>query len=311
MSPDKKAASEYHEKIAKEIQWGRMHIYTDGSGIDEQIGAAAYNKTLNQTSHQHLGCQTKYNVYAAELAAIQVGISQWARIRGLYPVCYIYTDSQAACMSIAKPRRQSGQSIIRNILDQIDEVGPRQQLNIVWIPGHQGVEGNERADKEAKTAAQSPEVSQRTRYPPQKSCSAQDIKAKAKVQWQKTWEAGATARHLRRILAREGAEAGPKLYNEIPNRESASTLVQLRTGHCRLNKYLYRMGKKDSAMYECEQGEETVEHYLLECPKYREQRRELRKEVGIEKMNVAGLLGGHKIYQHTRKYVGETGRTAG
>jgi hypothetical protein len=71
------------------------------------------------------------------------------------------------------------------------------------------------------------------------------------------------------------------------------------------------MGKKDSAMCECEQGEETVEHYLLECPKYREQRRGLQKEVGIEKMNVAGLVGSHKTYQHTRKYMGETGRMAG
>ena len=68
--PDKKAASECHNKLAKETQWGKMHIYTDGSGIDEQIGAATYNKTLNQMSHQHLRHQTKYNVYAAELTAI-------------------------------------------------------------------------------------------------------------------------------------------------------------------------------------------------------------------------------------------------
>ena len=190
--PNKEATKACHDKLAKEAQRKRMHIYTDGSGINEQIGAAAYNKTLNKTSHQHLGHQTKYNVYAAELTAIQAGISQWARVRGLYPICYIYTDSQAACMSIAKPGRQSGQGIIMNILDQIDEIGPQQQLNIVWIPGHQDIDGNERADMEAKTAAQSPEISRRIKYPPQKSCRAQDIKAKAKVQWQEIWGANNT-----------------------------------------------------------------------------------------------------------------------
>src|SRR5215470_5323893 len=179
------------------------------------------------------------------------------RVQGLYSVCYIYTDSQAACMSITKPRRQSGQSIIISILDQIDKIGPQQQLNIVWIPGHQDIEGNERADKEAKIAAQSPEISQKTKHLPQKSCRAQDIKAKAKIQWQTMWKADSTtARHLRRILAREGTEAGPKLYNKISSRKKASTLVQLRTGHCRLNKYLHRMGKKDSAICECGLGEE-------------------------------------------------------
>jgi hypothetical protein len=64
-------------------------------------------------------------------------------------------------------------------------------------------------------------------------------------------------------------------------------------------------------MCECGMGEETVEHYLLECPKYRKHRRGLQSEVGIERMNVAGLIGGQKTYQHTRKYVGETERMTG
>ena len=60
-----------------------------------------------------------------------------------------------------------------------------------------------------------------------------------------------------------------------------------------------------------EPGEETGEHYLVECPRYREQIRELRNEVGIEGMNVAGLIGDHETYQHTKKYIGETGRMTG
>ena len=147
------------------------YIHTWMARTNAEIGRVAYNKTLNQTSHQHLGHRMKYNVYAAELTAIQVGISEWTR---LYPVCYIYTDSQTTCTSITKPGQQSGQSIIMNILDQIDEIGPQQQLNIVWIPGHQGIDGNERADKEAKIAVQSPKISQQIKQPPQNSCRAQN-----------------------------------------------------------------------------------------------------------------------------------------
>ena len=50
---------------------------------------------------------------------------------------------------------------------------------------------------------------------------------------------------------------------------------------------------------------------MVECPRYREQIRELRNEVGIEGMNVAGLIGDHETYQHTKKYIGETGRMTG
>ena len=32
----------------------------------------------------------------------------------------------------------------------------------------------------------------------------------------------------------------------------------------------------------CGYGKETVEHVILECPNYKEQRKELRKNVGTE-----------------------------
>src|SRR5436190_22412716 len=49
-------------------------IYTDGSGIKGRIGAAIYNATINEIRHQHLGKDTQYNVFAAELAALQLAI---------------------------------------------------------------------------------------------------------------------------------------------------------------------------------------------------------------------------------------------
>ena len=36
--------------------------------------------------------------------------------------CHLYTDSQAAIKAFANPRRQSGQAIIREILDSVDNL---------------------------------------------------------------------------------------------------------------------------------------------------------------------------------------------
>ena len=50
------------------------------------------------------------------------------------------------------------QEIIRDTLDHIDEITndhKHLQVEMVWIPGHSGIEGNEQADAEAKKAADS------------------------------------------------------------------------------------------------------------------------------------------------------------
>src|SRR5205085_3546005 len=51
-----------------------MCIYTDGSGIEGSVAAAAYSITLNQKMHQYLGGDQTTNVYAAELTGIQIAM---------------------------------------------------------------------------------------------------------------------------------------------------------------------------------------------------------------------------------------------
>ena len=51
-----------------------------------------------------------------------------------------------------------------------------------------------------------------------------------------------------------------------------------------------------------------MEHYLLECNKYRDQRKRMRLELKKGKMTVARLLGDPKAIKHTMKYVKETAR---
>ena len=53
-----------------------MHIYTDGSNIDKKVGAAAYNATSLATSRQHLGSETSFNVFTAEVEAVNLTLKQ-------------------------------------------------------------------------------------------------------------------------------------------------------------------------------------------------------------------------------------------
>ena len=61
---------------------------------------------------------------------------------------------------------------------------------------------------------------------------------------------------------------------------------------------------------ECECGaeKETVDHYLLNCELYDEERHVLRKKVGAQGMKTSLLLGDNKIIQDTVEYIEKTGR---
>ena len=108
------------------------------------------------------------------------------------------------------------------------------------------------------------------------------------------------------MTRQNGFKTGTKIYNAIPSRRTTATLARLRTGHCVLKRYLHRFNIEDSPYCKCNQGMETVEHYLLECSKYKRERDRLRKEVKAGGMRVDKLLGNPKNVAHTMEYVVST-----
>ena len=305
----KSEAKKLHKSLAA---WSdEKALYTDGSGIEGKIGAAAYNTETNQSYIEHLGKQADYNVFAAELAAMCMAAAIVQDNKD-YQKWNIYTDSQAAVQAVNKPLRQSGQSIIKEFLDTIDTTmaeNPEHKLALTWIPGHSEIEGNEKADAEAKKAALDPTEKRSSHHKPLRSARAQCIKAAAKAQWLKGWRNNTKTSHaLQRIMQRPGVKAGTKLYGTIQNRSSVAVITQLRTGHCGLNHYLHRFNLEDTPYCKCGHGRETVEHYLLECQLYAEERKELRKKVGAGRMRLEKLLGYPKLVKHTVAFIATTKR---
>lgn len=240
-----------------------------------------------------------------ELTALHLAIKQlWKHCECL--TGRVYTDNQAAMRAIYHPRRQSEQTIIKDIqsIDELVNEYTHLQIEIMWIPGHAEIEGNERADTEAKKAATDLSLSRSYNYKPLRSARARNIKAAAKEQWHKAWrENTKTAQALRRIMKGKYAKMGPMLYNEMPNRNAATKIAQLWTGHCGLNSYLFRFGLKNLSYSQCGYGKETVEHYFIECQNYREERKKFKREVGAGKMRVVRLLEDPELIKYTVEYI--------
>jgi hypothetical protein len=81
------------------------------------------------------------------------------------------------------------------------------------------------------------------------------------------------------------------IYDSL-TRKQANILAQLRTGMARLNGYLHRIGAAESEQCMCEQGKETVEHFLFRCRKWDAHRREMLEQTETRRGNLSFFLGG-------------------
>jgi len=72
LSSNKKEAKQRHDQTARDPS--TICIYTDGSGIEGEIGAAAYCPTTSEIRQQYLGKDSSQNVYVAELFAVKLAI---------------------------------------------------------------------------------------------------------------------------------------------------------------------------------------------------------------------------------------------
>ena len=306
---NKEKAAQAHKQRLRQTSRQDLIIYTDGSGYDGHIGAAIYSPTLKITKGEYIGTEDTHNVYAAELTAIQMAVSLFEEQIEKYKNIYIFTDNQSAIQTMESPKRQSGQYIIKGILDIIDRTyatEPTCNIHIEWVPGHKNIDGNERADNAAKAAAAPNTATPTTRM---RSAQKRSIQSAMRTQWETDWKTGSkNAKRLWNISRHPDTTTGPKLYGTLRERKHVVWISQLRTGHCHLNEYLHRFNIIETPECECGAGKETVEHFLLNCELYDEERDKLRRKVGVQGMRTSVLLGDNAIIKETIKYIENTGR---
>jgi ribonuclease HI len=318
---DKETAEAHHLCTTAEPNRNVAHMYTDGSGINDGIGAAMYCHMDKMVQQRYLGRSSESMVYAAELEAIHMAVTHARGLTQMQSLIFTesrtFSDCQAAMKSLAKPKRQSGQATIERILDEIDAIHsaiPIYRMRIEWTPGHVGIDGNEKADQAAKSAAI--EKINPTPHPTiLKSARINEIHQAIERERDKLWlEGRRTATQLRSITKRnltrpKQMKQSSRIYQNLNKCKHIAWIARLRTGHCSLNAYLKRFNLIDDATCPgCGDAPETVKHFLLVCRKYERLRDRMRKEVGAGGMRVEQLLGDTRRIQHTANFIESTER---
>lgn len=299
------------QALAKAEDLGRDNqatIFTDASAKDGMLGAGIVmpGSAPNQTNTYQIGVgpTTKWNIHLAELIAI------WSAMRKIqntktptqtledaeepettFDETRTYTivsDSQSALRAIVKRAVKSGQTIVRQILDEVQRLKTQHILvRLLWVPGHANNAGNEAADQLAKQAITTREDHD---FRTPLSAFRKDIHQTIEQEWRAEWAASTNGRYLKKIDGTLPNKRALRLYGTLTRHETY-LLAQLRSDHSWLSTYGKKRKFVDHDKCACG-GVETMVHVLVDCPLLREIRWKLRRKVGDAFGSIAALLGG-------------------
>lgn len=310
---NKDIAKTQHKEFLKNTS-NSIFIYTDGSGIENHIGAAAVSPLTRNTRRIYMGDSETSTVYVAEVQGIVSAlemVTEDAEKGNRRKRAVVFTDNQAAIRTFQMPTGRSGAYIIARAISLIDKIQQDLELEIElrWIPAHIGLCGNEAADRAAKEAAKqtlhthNSEITQAKTYHLQttlKTWLHRWIRAEWAYNWEMEFKGRTTYKYTpepnRRIL---------QLHYKLKKWQSAM-LVQMRTGKIGLRDYLWKRKVPDfnHPGCECGEGRQTVEHILLRCRDFNDLRKGLFN--GKRQTDSRAILSNPKLATKAIKFMEQT-----
>lgn len=231
-------------------------IYTDGSHINGKTGAAFIIEDRAYKFHLPPECSN----FTAEAFSIMeaVKLIKKDEANNNYIIC---TDSLAVVESLKQ--QKTNKTIIHTIKENIHQaLSNGKEIELLWIPSHCGITGNEKADEAAKSAIEEPKI----QIPIPKFDLKSLIKNKINKQWQDQWTQ-TTENKLRTI------KTDTTKWKDLEKRKDQIIMSRLRIGHsCITHKHILEHTEPPTCEHCNTQTITSIKHILMDCEQHREQR---------------------------------------
>jgi ribonuclease HI len=175
--------SEWEEGFQPDIKGG-LSWYTDGSKTNKGNGVGVYcygtGRKLSFSLRQYITV-FRAEVYAFMAYAIE-NLDRNYKNRNTY----ILSDSQAAIKALDK--HQITSKLVCYCHKSLTQLARNNRVQLIWVPGHEGIVGNEMSDQLARTGYEHPFIG------PQPACGISiEVAKKAVRNWtnrnhKKHWE---------------------------------------------------------------------------------------------------------------------------
>ncbi|CAD0055397.1 unnamed protein product [Aureobasidium pullulans] len=205
-------------KLATAEEPGTIDFYTDGSVRNGRAGVGIWTSAWEASRTTRRAEET--NVHLTELEAIWMAIKGIPQGNNRSVKIRVFSDSQSALRSIQSAKINDSIGLVMKIREKIAKA----TFSLHWVPGHEGIRGNERANELAQKAT---EVTSSMPDPTDKvPISAIYARAKAmefKPESQEFYGA-TTGKHLQKIDKALPGKHTIRLYNAL-NRTAAAILA--------------------------------------------------------------------------------------
>ena len=198
--------------------------------------------------------------------------------------------------------------------DRVLDINPASRLvithgngirtNIVWIPGHAGIVGNETADVGARIATTRDQVD--IIIPASMTDAKSRIRKYIDDEWQQQWSLSTKGCHYRGLEP----TISRKVKFSCSNRKRETIQTRLRLGKCWLNDYLKVIGRHaDGNCVRCKKPE-TIEHFIMECVLNSDLISEIKNSCMNQKipMNITTILKNNETMEKITDYIIKNGR---
>ena len=233
-------------------------VFTDGSArnnaIDIGIKWAGSLKWPNISTT--ISTPQRLNSYAAELVALNTAVShilESIQESGSGPPITIFSDCKSALQVLNNPYSKSSQFPLIQITLKVYEINISQQLQVrfEWSPSHSEIPGNKQVHKLAQDATTATPVYTEDLFPYALLQSvALEEGQRLYLTPELPWVKPSTVKFTHRIDKALPGKHTKTLYTRRSKVE-AGILCQQRSGMCRLNGYLARIGAAETDLCAC------------------------------------------------------------
>lgn len=236
--------------------------YTDGSLQTSGFSGAAWHCITPPYCHQEVIPTGKWaTVFQTEVWAIT------ACARFLYDQkvtnreVFVCSDSQAALRALEASKVSS--RLVNQCRVMLTKLAVQNSVKLIWVPGHMGLEGNEKADELAREAAEMVPVGPEPFIPISYASVRSRIADWAMTEHWAVWDK-AQCRQAKDFIEGPGTIKKTLLSLE---RTDIRNVVAMLTGHGPFRLHLSRLGVVDQTMCRfCGEIDETAAHLLCFCP---------------------------------------------
>jgi ribonuclease HI len=278
-----------------------LQIYTDGSKqTDKRTASAVYIPELDIEISKRI--PDECSVYSSELTAIILALKWINEIKPSNIV--LFTDSLSSLISLQNIRNHIYKNTLFKELSYLFFELFNNDTNIIltWIPSHINLTNHDKVDQLAKNATKNNNI--QLQIPLNQHEINSDIQLKFNSEWKTIYNNNNKGRFFRTVEPH---------FDQIQpihfqNRHMEKTIFRLKTGHCRLNSHLHKIGLHDSGLCDFCEELETVKHFILECLEFQQYQEDIIHFAHKHniKITIENVLSNKSFYPIIYEYVLKT-----